>query len=256
MRILLGIPTGGHPTRQFLDSLGTLRLPDTCTAFDRFTVTGNFVPAQRELIVRRAFASSVDYVLMLDDDIVVPPDAVLKLAAILESDLDAAIAGGLYYTRDGIRPMVADGWSSNDTTQAWIPAFGFAPVTVDAIGFGCVLVRVSALRMLVPPFFGAQIYVETAAARVRLCNEDFLMCERMRATGYRIVLDAGVRCGHVDRESNNVIPFAWESPFATNRQRMMVVRAGPHFELVDYDPKQPRASETHEAAKLDYISVE
>ncbi len=256
MRILLGIPTGGHPTRQFLDSLGTLALPGACTAFDRYAVTGNFVPAQRELIARRAIAQSADYVLMVDDDIVVPSDALVRLCAILDSELDAAIAGGLYYTRDGIRPMVAQGWSSEDTTKAWIPAFSHGPVTVDAIGFGCVLVRVSALRMLAPPFFGAQIYIESAAARVRLCNEDFLLCERLRSAGYRVVLDAGVRCGHVDRDSNAVIPFAWESPFATNHDRMVVVRPGPHYELVPYDPTVARAAEIHEDARLTYVRVE
>lgn len=256
MRLLLGIPTGGHPTRQFLDSLGTLTLPEACTAFDRYSVTGNFVPAQRELIARRAIAGSADYVLMIDDDIVVPADAIARLGTILETERDVAVAGGLYYTRDGIRPMVADGWSSDDTTRAWIPAFDRSPVSVDAIGFGCVMIRVSALLTLVPPLFGAQIYIETGAARVRLCNEDFLLCERFRETGYRVVLDAGLRCGHVDRETNNVIPFAWESPIDSSRRRMVVVKPGPHYELTDYDPSQPRTSERHDAATLTYVSVD
>lgn len=256
MRILLGIPTGGAPTKQFLDSIGILALPAACTAFDRHAVTGNFVPAQRELIARRALAVNADHILMVDDDIVVPSDALLLLTSVLAEQQDAAIAAALYYTRDGIRPMVADGWTSNDTTTASIPAFDRQPVAVDAVGFGCVLVRASALRMLAPPFFGAQIYMETGAARVRLCNEDFLLCERFRQAGYRVFLHPDVRCGHVDRNSGRIIPESWESPASTNRKRMVVALPGPHYALVDYDPSQDRAAERHEAAALTYVSVE
>jgi GT2 family glycosyltransferase len=255
VRILLGVPTMGHPTNEFLASIARLRLPQSCTAFDRFTVTGNFVPAQRELIVRRALAGNADYVLMIDDDMVVPPDA-LEALLLASAESDVAIAGALYYTRDGIRPMVAQDWSSTQTTSASIPAFDSVPVAVDALGFGCVLLRLSALRMLAPPFFGAQVYIETAAARVRLCNEDFLLCERLREAGYRIMLHPGVRCGHVDRESGRIVPEAWEIPSVTNRRRMIISEPGPRFTLVDYDPSVAQAAERHDDAALTYLTVE
>lgn len=256
MRILLGVPTAGNPTTEFLASIARLRLPASCTAFDRYTVTGNFVPAQRELIVRRALAAGADYVLMIDDDMVVPPDALEGLARVVEGSADVAIAGALYYTRDGIRPMVAQDWSSTKTTTASIPAFDSVPVTVDALGFGCVLLRLSALRMLAPPFFGAQVYIETSAARVRLCNEDFLLCERVREAGYRVVLDPAVRCGHVDRDSGRIVPESWESASITNRRRMIVAVPGPRYSVVDYDPKVGLAEERHDAAALTYLTVE
>jgi len=257
VRILLGIPSGGNPTKEFLSSLATLRLPERCTAFDRYTVSGNFVPAQREMIVRRALALTADAVLMIDDDMVVPPDALENLSATLEGDSGAAIAGALYYSRDGIRPMVADGWTSSDMTGASIPPFDdCTPTAVDAVGFGCVLIRISALKMLAPPFFGAQIYMETGAARARLCNEDYLLCERLRQSGYRVLLHPGVRCGHVDRESDRVIPLTWEPADVTNRRRMIVVEPGPRYAVVDYDPSLPRARERHLAAPLTYVSVE
>lgn len=256
MRVLLGIPTAGHPTREFLAALGRTIMPAACTAFDRYTATGNFVPAQRELIARRALAAGADLLWMVDDDIVLPPEALASLAAVLEAEPDAGLAGALYYSRDGLRPMAADCWSSADTTTAAIPAFAGEPVPVDAIGFGCVLLRVSALRMLARPFFGAQIYVETDAARVRLCNEDYLLCERLREAGYRVFLHPGVRCGHVDRASGRIIPERWETPEETNRRRMVVVQPGPRYLVVDYDPQAPRVRERHEHAELTYVSVD
>lgn len=257
MRILLGIPSGGSPTKEFLASLATLRLPEHCTAFDRYTVSGNFVPAQREMIVRRALGLAADAVLMIDDDMVVPPEALENLSAALEGDPGAAIVGALYYSRDGIRPMVADGWTSSDMSAASIPPFDDrTPTAIDAVGFGCVLIRISALKMLSAPFFGAQIYIETTAARARLCNEDYLLCERLRQSGYRVLLHPAVRCGHVDRESDRILPQAWEPAAVTNRRRMIVVEPGPRYAVVDYDPSIPRARERHLEASLTYVSVD
>ena len=256
MRLLLGIPTRGDPTKEFLASLAALRLPAACNAFEHYTVTGDFVPGQRELIARRAVTLAADYLVMLDDDMVVPPDAIERLTAILDGDPQAAVAGALYYSRDGIRPMIVAGWSSTDTTTAWIPAFTTIPLRVDGVGFGCVALRVSALNALRPPLFGAHVYIEESAARVRLCNEDYLLCERLREAGYAIVLHPGVRCGHVDRRTQRIIPERWEDPAVTNRRRMIVVDPGPRFSVVDYDPSVGRQRERHDDARLTYLSVE
>jgi GT2 family glycosyltransferase len=251
------MPSAGNPTPQFLASIASLQLPQGCSAFDRHTVTGNFVPAQREMLVRHAFAAAADFLFMIDDDMVVPPDALALLAEALESARGAALVGALYYSRDGLRPMVADGWSSSDMTHSSIPPFDDrTPTTVDAVGFGCVLVRMSALRMLSAPFFGAQIYIETRAARARLCNEDYLLCERLRENGFGIILHPAVRCGHVDREHNRVVPERWERVEETSRRRMMVVEPGPRYSLVAFDATVPRATEHHMRASLDYVSVD
>jgi GT2 family glycosyltransferase len=208
------------------------------------------------MLARRALAVNADILLMMDDDMVVPPDAPELLAAALEGDPGAAVAGALYYSRDEIRPMVADHWSSGDTTRASIPPFDDrTPTSVDAVGFGCVMIRVQAFRMLTPPYFGAQIYIESDAARARLCNEDFLLCERFRQNGYRVLLHPAVRCGHVDRERKCIVPHTWESVQATNQRRMVVVEPGPRYILVPYDPALPRAHEHHASAMLDYVSV-
>ena len=256
MKLLLAIPTAGSPAEPFLASLAALQLPESCTAIERYVVTGNYVPAARELIVRQALERSVDLLAMIDDDMVLPPDALVALLAALDDDPALALVGGLYYSRDGLRPMAADPWRSSDTREGAIPAFADRPVRVDAVGFGCVLMRASALRQLEPPFIGAHIYVEESRARVRICNEDYLLCERLRAAGYGIALHGGVRCGHYDRATRTVLPQSWEPPEATAEPRMMVVEPGPRYRLVPYDPHVPLASERQEAARLTYLFVD
>jgi GT2 family glycosyltransferase len=256
MRLLLGVPSGEKPVPEFVTSLAALRLPAACTAFDSLTATGNFVPGQRELIVRRALDLRADFVAMLDDDMVFAPDVLERLHETLSARPSCAVAGALYYSRDGLRPMAVAGWTAANTTSGWVPAFDAGPAEVDGVGFGCVMLRLAALRALVPPYFSAQIYVEQSAARVRLCNEDYVLCERLRQAGFSIVLAAGVRCGHFDRSTGRTLPPEWEPENATNRRRMMVVEPGPRYRLTDYDESVACSTERHEQIPLDYLFVE
>jgi len=246
VKLLIGIPTGGQPTRPFLDALAALELPPSITGADRLVWTGNAVAVQREMIARDAVQRGTDLLAMIDDDIVAPPDALVKLIAALEENPDAALAGALYYSRDSARPMAVARWSSGDTTTAAIPAYASGNVAVvDGVGFGCVVVRVAALRALSLPYFAAHFYVDPSSRSVRQCDEDYLLCERLRAAGRRVLLHAGVRCGHYDRGSGATAPSAWEPDAETDRVRMIVLQ-GDRTALVPFDDTVPRATERQE----------
>jgi hypothetical protein len=246
VKLLIGIPTGGQPTRPFLDALAAIDLPRSITEADRLVWTGNAVAVQREMIARDAVQRGADLLAMIDDDIVAPPDALVKLIGALDDDPDAALAGALYYSRDSARPMAVARWSSTDTTTAAIPAYAAGKVAVvDGVGFGCVVVRVAALRALSLPYFTAHVYVDLPARSVRQCDEDYLLCERMRGTGRRVLLHAGVRCEHYDRASGTTAPNRWESDAETDRLRMIVLQ-GDRTALVRFDDTVPRAVERQE----------
>ena len=243
MKLLIAVPTGGQPARPFLDALAALRLPDAVTSAERVVWSGNFVAAQREMIARDAVRLGAEYLAMLDDDIIAPTDALVRLAQVFADDERAAVAGALYYSRDGARPMAVSRWDSSDTTSAAIPSYAAdAATVVDGVGFGCVLIRVAALRELTLPYFAAHLYVDPTARIVRQCDEDYLLCERLRGAGWRIVLHAGVRAGHYDRGSDTVAPLRWESDAETDRVRMIVRNEGG-TELVPFDDAVPRARE-------------
>ncbi|HZY98887.1 MAG TPA: glycosyltransferase [Candidatus Baltobacteraceae bacterium] len=254
MRFYLGIPTGGAPAQPFLESLLSLQLPVGAEAFERGIVTGNFVPAQRDVLVDRAMRWNADTIAMCDDDMILPPDAFAKLCNVLRADARIALAGALYYSRDGLRPMAVDGWEPSDTTQGWIPAFDDqTPVDVAGVGFGCIAIRASVFSEFTRPFFAAQIYVERNAGRVRVCNEDYLFCARLRAAGYRVVLHPGVRCGHYDRAKARVFPERWEDPQTSNRKRVLA-RIGERYALVPLeDAPKTVARERQIAADVTYI---
>jgi hypothetical protein len=246
VKLLIGIPTNGQPTRPFLDALRELALPARVADADRVVWSGNFVPAQREMIARDAIERGVDLLAMIDDDIVVPPDALVRLAGALDADPRAALAGALYYSRDSARPMAVGRWDSRDTTSAAIPAFaGNGVARVDGVGFGCVVVRMAALQALAPPYFAAHVFVDRAARVVRQCDEDYLLCERVRGAGWHVLLHAGVRVGHYDRATQTTAPARWESDAETDRLRMIVLEPGG-TRLVPFDDSLPRDAERHE----------
>lgn len=251
MKIALGIPTSGAPSQPFLQSLTQLQMPPSASSFERLVVSGNFVPAQRELILRRALAAGAERLLMCDDDMVLPPDALHKLTAVLDGDPQCALAGALYYSRDGFRPMAVEDWNPDNTTTAHIPSFTDRPVAVSGVGFGCVLLRIDAIASMERPYFASHVYIEPDAARVRVCDEDYLMCARLRQAGHRVVLHAGVRCGHYDRTSGITQPLSWEDPLSTAMPRMAVLQDGER-RLVPLAAAQA-GDERHERAEMTYI---
>jgi len=256
VRLFLGVPTAGSPAAPFADSLSRIALPPATTAFERAIVTGNFVPAQRDVIVARAIEWNADVVVMCDDDMVVPVDILSRLCDTLDADPAVALTGALYYSRDGLRPMVVDGWNAGDTRLGWIPAFDDrTPVAVDGVGFGCVAIRVAALRSFQRPYFASQVYVEHAAGRVRVCNEDYLFCARLRAAGHTVLLHPGARCGHYDRGRDAIAPAQWEPPSLTNRKRVLV-RNGESYELVALETAPTETTpERHLRAEVDYVET-
>jgi Glycosyltransferase like family 2 len=229
---MLGIPTAGTPATPFVQSLKALEMPAGIDAFERTIVTGNFIPAERDVLLERAIAWNADVTFMCDDDMVLPPDTLTRLLSVLEADPSVGVSGALYYSRDGLRPMVVDGWDASDVTRGWIPAFDdHTPVSVAGIGFGCVAIRMSVVEPLARPFFPCQVYIEPAAGRVRICNEDYLFCGRVREAGYGVVLHPGVRCGHYDRTRDTIAPVSWEAPDRSNVKRILT-RTGDSYAMM------------------------
>ena len=256
VRVLLGVASSGHPTEPFLAGLRGLKLPATAAALQRSVAVGNYVPAQRELIMSDAIDEMFDYLFFVDDDIALPERALEDLLQTAEADPRCGVVGGLYYSRDSVRPVTVADWHSNDTSSAHIPAFSSTDaVIVDGIGFGCALLRVAVARELQAPYFPAHIYIERSARRARLCDEDYLYCERVRNVGYTVRLDGRVRCAHYDRETGTSAPAAWEDDRVTAVPRMIVQENGT-LKLVPLDAAVPRVTERHTAAGLAYITVD
>jgi len=256
VRLFLGLATAGSPTQPYLQSLAALVIPPKTVDAERLIVTGNFIPAQRELIFEEALARGFDVLVMIDDDIALPPTALEMLVAALDADPKTALVGALYYSRDGLRPMAVQNWDGRDTTTALVPAFDDrSAVVVDGVGFGCVAVRLSAVAELERPLLSAHIVIQRSARRVRIADEDYLFCERLRKAGWTVRLHGGVRCKHYDRDSQQLVPEQWEDPSATSRTRMYVMTEKGEA-LIEPDESLPRGHEGHQPVTFDYLRLD
>ena len=189
MRILLAVPHGAKPIDdECLEALWRL---DRCGHEIVFRVVGGYDCARaRNKIAQEALDLLCDYALMVDADVVVPPDA---LSTLLEGGGDVVL--GCYRRKDaeGRAEVFAPASPRYSGQVQWdeLPERRFR---VYGGGFGCALVSAAALRRITRPWFD---YVEHADGSI--LSEDLYFCEKAESMGLKVHADGRVRCKHVGR---------------------------------------------------------
>ena len=143
--------------------------------------------------------------------------------------------------------MAVSRWTSTDTTTAAIPAYaGDRVVPVDGVGFGCVVVRVAALRALAAPYFAAHAYVDRADAHRAPVRRRLSAVRALPRRGPARAARTPA-CAPVTTTAAATRPRrrAWESDAETDRLRMIVLEDG-RTKLVPFDDAVPRARERQE----------
>lgn len=148
----------------------------------------------RNHLVDLAIMNECDYLLMLDDDMVIPQDLFLKLVS-----HDKDVIGCLYYQRGGAyhpvlmrQKSAKDGFRSIEFLNHFDKALvqpGVHPV--DVIGGGCLLFKVDVFRTMQQPYFWVDGIVGT----------DVSICTRLREAGIQPYADTSIELGHLgDKE--------------------------------------------------------
>lgn len=138
-----------------------------------------------------------DYILCLDTDMVIP---VGLLDQLLSREKD--IICGVFHRRGLPYDILAWKWTRPPTDEIpsgsplMIPIealdLGIEPIKVGACGFGCVLIKTSALDRIPKPWF-----MPDPTSPDRNFGEDVLFCKQCYKAGIEIYLDPLVKCGHV-----------------------------------------------------------
>jgi len=177
----------------------------------------------RNSIVDRFLDSGAKFLFFLDSDVLPPDNALERLMS-----HNLPIVSGLYYRRHIERPgkpphpcmwkivppnveMTCPTCAQKFRTKEgkYQPILNpprNALVEVDAVGAGCLLIHRRVFEKLERPYFRWTLgWVEPGV------SEDLYFCERARDAGFRILVDTGVRCGHlgeqvVDGEGRVVSP--------------------------------------------------
>lgn len=210
-RILIEVPTyDGRISQATSESLWRL---DLCGHdVDYRPRSGYGCAMARNRIAADALNAHYDYVLMVDNDIALPHDALSRL---LDHDCDFAL--GYYlnrYARGESRLTTlykqGAGWSMYDQDELKaLRDAGTHRIDVKGGGLGCALIKSSVFERLPFPWFEwtdngrdkldvPDVYACHDAFRSG--GEDINFCIACTKAGIRIVADTQVACGHEFRE--------------------------------------------------------
>lgn len=151
------------------------------------------------IILEHPELSKWKYVLTLEEDNMLPPDALLKLIEHI-GEYDAL--GGLYWTKgEGGQPMCyGDPKSAPLNFIPQIPAVD-ALTECNGLGMGCTLFKIASLKKLkektTGPLFKTQQVYEPGKG-VSMYTQDLYHFQKGREIGLRYACDASVKVGHYD----------------------------------------------------------
>ena len=145
----------------------------------------------RNNIVDLAIANGCDYVLMLDDDMVIPPDLFKRLKA-----HNKDVIGCLYYQRGGAyHPVIMKQLNKKDGLKGIEFINHFDPILQQpglhkingVIGGGCMLFKTDVFRKIQQPYFWIDGIVGT----------DVHICNQLMEAKVDIWVDTSIELGHV-----------------------------------------------------------
>lgn len=155
------------------------------------TVGEIFVPFAREQLADSAVRLGADYLFMIDDDQLAPPEMFYDL---VKHDVD--IVAALTHTRnpphnpviyeaiEGYDQVVHQSYYINNTVKSYPRN---CLVECDAVGFGAVLIKREVLDGVAHPRFMSSSPT----------GEDILFCNKAKKAGFRVFMDTAVKMGHL-----------------------------------------------------------
>jgi len=204
LKVVVGVPLmGGTPAASYHDRLlmfkylghqeeqGWWEKRDPHYSFT-LNVTGDIlVQYAREQFAKSVVDLDADYLLMIDDDMLAPPDLFYRLAA-NDKDICAALA----FTRNpDHRPVIYDvieGFDPMTKKDYRIQKFAMnypkdTLVECDAVGFGAVLIKRKVIDAIATPRFMG----------LEGCGEDITFCWKAKKAGFEVWMDTRIKLGHL-----------------------------------------------------------
>lgn len=194
----------GEPSQGLMDIIAVDNRKDFMFELSEYAHHGNFqfltgttgrmlITFARETMSNEAINLNCDYVLFIDDDMIVPR----KLFPALFRHVDRAdIIAPLCFQRvHPYKPVLYKIKSKRndmgnlvlDDVDHWMD---YPPNSVcypDAVGFGVVLIKTKVLKKLNRPWFFSNTSL----------GEDIFFCVRARESGFKILADTSIKVGHL-----------------------------------------------------------
>ena len=206
MNILIAVPTFENIYPDTFKSIYDLDVSGHDVAFE--FVRGYDCATARNRIARIALDRCVDYVLMVDNDVVLPKDALVN-----RRDDPKDVCLGYYAHRDPdniyrgrtcVCKLLTDGGvryknyplESEYTAEeiAALKAKGEYKIRIHGGGMGCALIKTDVFNRTKYPWYDWANYKDGG-----MLSEDLYFCENCRKNSIQIYTDTRVNCGHMLR---------------------------------------------------------
>lgn len=204
IRVLVAIPNEGHTqveayanrlanfqTLGILQGIGVARDLKPRFTFHFLTIGRALTPIAREEAGDFCLEHGFDYLYMIDDDMICPNDLFMRL---YRHDVDcvAALAFTRNYPHHAVMYEITSGFDKVTGTEYFINHYvkkypRNKLVQCDAVGFGAVLIKRSALEKVAKPRF-----MTTAAT-----GEDIFFCHQLGRAGGKVYMDTDAPIGHL-----------------------------------------------------------
>lgn len=204
MRILIAVPTFETIYPDTYKSIWDLDKGEHEVLFE--FVRGYDCATARNAIAQKAIDLEADYVLMVDNDVILPKDAMINL---LDDPVDVCL--GFYAHRDvdnvyrGRTCVCKLGWwnyplESEFTAEELrdLKESGTNKLEIHGGGMGCAFIRTGIFRRLSYPWYD---WVNYADDNRGMLSEDLYFCEKCKNSGVKVYTDTRVGCGHILRKA-------------------------------------------------------
>jgi len=212
MKILIAVPTFENIYPDTFKSIYDLDKGNHQTRFE--FVRGYDVATARNRAVSIAMEAQADYLLMLDNDVVIPHNGLLSM---LSREKDVVL--GYYAHRDAdniyrgrtclCKIQGANGEiyynypiESEYTAEemARFRAHNNGAIQIHGGGMGCALIKMDVFDRISWPWFKWVVYEDGHGT----LSEDLYFCEQCRMNNIKIYMDPQVNCGHMLRHVQEV----------------------------------------------------
>ena len=156
-----------------------------------YTIGRILTPLAREHLSDQALEMDMDYIFMIDDDMIVPSNLFESLYN-HDVDIVAPLAFGRNHPHPPVIYEIQEGYDTVEKKHYFInyplktyPKDTF--VECDAVGFGAVLIKCDVLRKMKKPWF-----MSTCGT-----GEDIYFCNKAKKVGARVFVDTSVKLGHL-----------------------------------------------------------
>ena len=208
MKILIAVPTFENIYPDTFKSIYDLDVSDHDVMFEY--VRGYDCATARNRIAQKALDLETDYVLMVDNDVVLPKDALINL---LDNQKDVCL--GFYAHRDAdniyrgrtcvckLRDEIGNDYFNYPLESEYtaeelreLRNNNQYKIRIHGGGMGCALIKTDIFKKIEYPWYD---WVNYKGKSRGMLSEDLYFCEQCKKAKIPIYTDSRVNCGHMLR---------------------------------------------------------